>query len=312
MAAYNLKTLTAKPDRLTGGHRMCAGCGAPIVVRTVLRALKPEDHAVIGSATGCLEVSTCIYPYTAWKDSFIHSAFENAAATVSGAEAAYRAMAKVGKIKGTTKFITFGGDGGTYDIGFQSLSGAMERGHDMVYVCYDNEAYMNTGIQRSSSTPKYADTTTSPAGSEIPGKVQFKKDLTMVMAAHNIPYVAQSAPFRNMKDLYEKAEKAIYTPGPAFLNVMAPCPRGWRYNTPQLMEIVRLAIDSCVWPLYEVVEGKFILNYKPRKKLPVADYLKPQGRFRHLFRKENEGLLEELQQEVDRRWNRLLELCGEA
>ncbi len=310
--AYNLKSLTERPDRLTGGHRMCAGCGAPIVVRTVLRALKPEDHAVIGTATGCLEVSTCIYPYTAWKDSFIHSAFENAAATVSGAEAAYRAMSRAGKINGTTKFIAFGGDGGTYDIGFQALSGAMERGHDMVYVCYDNEAYMNTGIQRSSSTPKYADTTTSPAGSEIPGKVQFKKDLTMVMAAHNIPYVAQSAPFRNMKDLYEKAEKAIYTPGPAFLNVMAPCPRGWRYNTPKLMEIVRLAIDSCVWPLYEVIEGKFVLNYKPRNKMPVVDYLKPQGRFRHLFTKENEGLLEELQQEVDRRWNRLLELCGEA
>ncbi|MDN5277528.1 MAG: pyruvate ferredoxin oxidoreductase beta subunit [Clostridiales bacterium] len=310
--AYNLKTLTEKEERITGGHRMCAGCGAPIVVRTVLRALKPEDHAVVGVATGCLEVSTCLYPYTAWKDSFIHSAFENAAATVSGAEAAYRALAKVGKVKGTTKFIAFGGDGGTYDIGFQALSGAMERGHDMVYVCYDNEAYMNTGIQRSSSTPKYADTTTSPAGSEIPGKVQFKKDLTMIMAAHNIPYVAQTAPFRNLKDLYEKAEKALYTPGPAFLNVLAPCPRGWRYNTPQLMEIVRLAIETCVWPLYEVIEGKFILNYKPKNKLPVVEYLKPQGRFRHLFTKENEGLLEEIQKEVDRRWNRLLELCGEA
>ncbi|SFP75153.1 thiamine pyrophosphate-dependent enzyme [Caldicoprobacter faecalis] len=310
--AYNLKTLTEKEERITGGHRMCAGCGAPIVVRTVLRALKPEDHAVIGVATGCLEVSTCLYPYTAWKDSFIHSAFENAAATVSGAEAAYRALAKVGKVKGTTKFIAFGGDGGTYDIGFQALSGAMERGHDMVYVCYDNEAYMNTGIQRSSSTPKYADTTTSPAGSEIPGKVQFKKDLTMIMAAHNIPYVAQTAPFRNLKDLYEKAEKALYTPGPAFLNVLAPCPRGWRYNTPQLMEIVRLAIETCVWPLYEVIEGKFILNYKPKNKLPVVEYLKPQGRFRHLFTKENEGLLDEIQKEVDRRWNRLLELCGEA
>nr|WP_207754277.1 thiamine pyrophosphate-dependent enzyme [Caldicoprobacter guelmensis] len=291
---------------------MCAGCGAPIVVRTVLRALKPEDHAVIGVATGCLEVSTCLYPYTAWKDSFIHSAFENAAATVSGAEAAYRALSKVGKVKGTTKFIAFGGDGGTYDIGFQALSGAMERGHDMVYVCYDNEAYMNTGIQRSSSTPKYADTTTSPAGSELPGKVQFKKDLTMIMAAHNIPYVAQTAPFRNLKDLYEKAEKAIYTPGPAFLNVLAPCPRGWRYDTPKLMEIVRLAIETCVWPLYEVIEGKFILNYKPKNKLPVVEYLKPQGRFRHLFTKENEGLIDEIQKEVDRRWNRLLELCGEA
>jgi len=309
--AYNLKQLTDKPERFTGGHRMCAGCGAPIVVRNVLRALKPEDHAVIGSATGCLEVSSCLYPYSAWTDSFIHSAFENAAATVSGAEAAYRSLKKAGKLDNNTKFIAFGGDGGTYDIGFQSLSGAMERGHDMVYVCYDNEAYMNTGIQRSSSTPKYADTTTSPAGKVVPGKTQFKKDLTMIMAAHNLPYVAQTAPFKNMKDLYEKAEKAIYTPGAAFLNVLSPCPRGWRYDTPKLMELVELAIDSCIWPLYEVIEGEFKLNYKPKKKLPVTDYLKPQGRFRHLFAKENAPLLEELQQEVDRRWNKLLALCGE-
>ena len=145
--AYNLKEVAKKPERLTGGHRMCAGCGAPIVVRQVLRALKPEDHAVISSATGCLEVSTFLYPYTSWTDSFIHSAFENAAATVSGAEAAYKALKRKGKIEGETKFIAFGGDGGTYDIGIQSLSGAMDRGHDMVYVCYDNGAYMNTGIQ---------------------------------------------------------------------------------------------------------------------------------------------------------------------
>ncbi len=310
--AYNLKATTEKPERLTGGHRMCAGCGAPIVVRTVLRALKPEDHAVIGSATGCLEVSTCLYPYTAWKDSFIHSAFENAGATVSGAEAAYNALKRAGKIDHTTKFIAFGGDGGTYDIGLQSLSGAMERGHDMVYVCYDNEAYMNTGIQRSSSTPKYADTTTSPAGKAVPGKPQFKKDLTQIMVAHNLPYVAQSAPFKNFKDLYEKAEKAIYTPGPAFLNVFTPCPRGWRYNTPDLFDIVQLAIDTCIWPLYEVINGEYKLSYKPKQKLPVEAYLKSQGRFRHLFAKENMHMIEELQQEVDRRWNHLLKLCGET
>jgi pyruvate ferredoxin oxidoreductase beta subunit len=310
--AYNLKEASKKPERLTGGHRMCAGCGAPVVVRTILRALKEEDHAVIGSATGCLEVSTCLYPYSAWRDSFIHSAFENAGATISGAEAAYKAMKKTGKVSGVTKFIAFGGDGGTYDIGLQSLSGAMERGHDMVYVCYDNEAYMNTGIQRSSSTPKFADTTTSPAGREIPGKLQFKKDLTMVMAAHNLPYVAQSAPMTNFKDLYEKAEKAIYTPGPAFLNVMAPCPRGWRYDTPNMMEIVKLAVDSCVWPLYEVVEGQYKLTYRPKVKVPVADYLKTQGRFRHVFKgPDSEERLAEIQAEVDRRWERLLTLCGE-
>lgn len=310
--AYNLKEVMNKPDRLTGGHRMCAGCGAPPTVRTVLRALKPEDHAVCGSATGCLEVSTFLYPYTAWKDSFIHSAFENAGATISGAEAAYTALKRKGKLDETYKFIAFGGDGGTYDIGLQSLSGAMERGHDMVYVCYDNEAYMNTGIQRSSGTPRYADTTTSPQGSVKPGKEQYKKDLTAVMIAHKIPYVAQSTLTANFKDLYEKAEKAIYTKGPAFLNVMAPCPRGWRYNTPDLMEICKLAIDTCMWPLYEVINGEWKLNYKPKKKLPVIEYLKPQGRFRHLFNDKNKHLIDYIQEDVDRRWEELLKKCGES
>ena len=185
--SYSLKEELAKPERLSGGHRMCAGCGSPIAVRTVLRAVKPEDRAVVCCATGCLEVSTFLYPYTAWKDSFIHSAFENAGATISGVETAYASLKKQGKVKENCKFIAFGGDGGTYDIGFQSLSGALERGHDMVYVCYDNEAYMNTGIQRSSSTPHFADATTSPAGRVVPGKTQEKKDLTRIVAEHHIP-----------------------------------------------------------------------------------------------------------------------------
>ena len=177
--AYNLKDVVNKKVRFTSGHRMCAGCGAPPVVRTILSAVKDEDEVVVSSATGCLEVSSCIYPYTSWKDvSFIHSAFENAAATCSGTEAAYNALKRKGKISKTTKFIAFGGDGGTYDIGLQSLSGAMERGHDMVYVCYDNGAYMNTGTQRSSATPHYADTTTAPAGKVVHGKSQQRKDLT--------------------------------------------------------------------------------------------------------------------------------------
>ncbi|MDK2903368.1 MAG: pyruvate ferredoxin oxidoreductase beta subunit [Clostridiales bacterium] len=308
---YNFKKTAQKPERFTGGHRMCAGCGAPVVVRTVLRALKTEDHAVIANATGCLEVSSSIYPYSAWKDSYIHSAFENAAATVSGAEAAYVSLKKQGKIPYDTKFIAFGGDGGTYDIGFQSLSGAMERGHDMVYVCYDNEAYMNTGIQRSSSTPKFADTTTSPAGSVIPGKLQYKKDLTKIMAAHGIPYVGQSAPMKNFRDLYEKSEKAIYTQGPAFLNVLAPCPRGWRYDTAIMMELIEIAVDTCVWPLYEVVNGEYHLSYKPKNKRPVEDWLKPQGRFKHLFAPQNRHLIDEIQAYVDKEWDNLLKLCGE-
>jgi pyruvate ferredoxin oxidoreductase beta subunit len=310
--AFNLKQEALKPERLTGGHRMCAGCGAPVVVRGVLRALKPEDKAVITSATGCLEVSTFMYPYTAWNDSFIHSAFENASATLSGAEAAYNVMKKKGKLPAgeTTKFLAFGGDGGTYDIGIQSLSGAMERGHDMTYICYDNGAYMNTGIQRSSATPKFADTTTSPAGSAVPGKQQQRKDLTMVMAAHHLPYVAQTAPLGSkhggFKDLHTKAEKAIYTEGATFLNVLAPCPRGWRYDTPKLLEMTDIAVDTCVWPLYEIVDGKLTLTYIPKEKKPVEEYLKAQGRFRHVFKKGNEWMIEEIQKEVDSIWEDLL------
>lgn len=293
--AYSLKQQVEKPERLAGGHRLCAGCGASIAVRAVLRALKPEDKAVITNATSCLEVSTFLYPYTAWQDSYIHSAFENAGATTGGAEAAYRVLKKKGKIDETYKFITFGGDGGTYDIGLQSLSGAMERGHDMVYVCYDNEAYMNTGIQRSSSTPRFADATTTPAGSVIPGKQQNKKDLTAIIAAHNIPYVAQTTFLGNFKDIHEKSEKAIYTEGPAFLNIMSPCPRGWRYETEDLAEICKLAVDSCVWPLFEVENGVWRLTYEPKTKKPVTEYLKKQGRFKHMFKPGNEWMLEETQ-----------------
>ncbi|MBR3512484.1 MAG: pyruvate ferredoxin oxidoreductase [Clostridia bacterium] len=309
--AYNLKdVMINKPSRLTPGHRMCAGCGAPPVTRMILRALKPEDHAVIACATGCMEVSTFIYPYTAWKDSFIHTAFECAGATESGVEAAYKSLKKQGKLPQdkNTKFIAFGGDGGTYDIGLQSLSGAMERGHDMTYVCYDNGAYMNTGIQRSSATPKFADTTTTPAGSVIPGKVQVKKDLTKIMVGHHIPYVAQTLAMTNFSDLYEKAEKAIYTEGPSFLNVMSPCPRGWGYNTEDLMTINKLAADTCYWPLYEVINGRYVINYKPANKLPIEEFLRPQKRFKHMFKPGNEWMIQEFQRVVDERWQELLDL----
>ena len=304
--AYNFKEVMEKPDRLTSGHRLCAGCGAPIALRGVLRALEPGDKAVIANATGCVEVSTFTYPCTSFTESYIHSAFECAAATLSGAETAYRALKKRGKIDDTYKFIAFGGDGGTYDIGFQSLSGAMERGHDLVYVCYDNEAYMNTGIQRASSTPRFADVTTAPAGSVIPGKQQNKKNLTEIIAAHNVAYVGQTTFIGNFSDFYEKAHKAIYTPGAAFLNVMAPCPRGWRYPAEKLMEMTKLAVETCVWPLYEVIDGKWIVNYIPKDKKPVEEYLKPQGRFAHMFKPGNEWMIEAVQKEVDRNWEALL------
>ena len=311
--AYNHKDVVAnKPSRFTSGHRMCAGCGAPATARMILRALKPEDHAVISGATGCMEVSTFIYPYTAWTDSFVHTAFENAAATLSGAEAAYNAMKRQGKLPEDkdTKFIAFGGDGGTYDIGLQSLSGAMERGHDMVYVCYDNGAYMNTEIHRSSATPMYADTTTTPVGSQSNGKMQNRKDLAAIIAEHDVPYVAQTTLTADFKDIHRKAEKAIYTEGACFLNMMTPCPRGWRYDTSEIMKICKLAIDTCYWPLFEVDHGKWILNYEPKKKLPIEDFLREQGRFNHLFKKGNEDLLVQFQQEVDRRWENLLYKCA--
>ena len=307
--AYNLKQELAKPERFVGGHRLCAGCGAGITVRAVLRALEPGDKAVIGNATGCLEVSSFLYPYTAYTDSYIHTAFENAAATMGGVEAAYNVLKRKGKIDDTFKFITFGGDGGTYDIGFQSLSGAMERGHDMVYVCYDNEAYMNTGIQRSSSTPRFADATTTPVGTVSYGKVQNKKDLTEIMAAHHIPYAAQTTFLGNFKDLHEKARKAIYTHGPCFLNVMSPCPRGWDYPAQDLAELCRLAVDTCVWPLYEVENGEWRMTYTPKQKLPVEEFMKRQGRFRHMFKPGNEWMIEAAQAWVDQRWEALLNRC---
>lgn len=309
--SYNFKEEMNKPERLAPGHRMCAGCGGTIAVRGVLRALHEGDKAVIGNATGCLEVSTFMYPYTAYEDSYIHNAFENAGATMSGVETAYNILKKKGKIKEDYKFITFGGDGGTYDIGLQSLSGAMERNHDFVYVCYDNGAYMNTGIQRSSATPMYADTTTTPVGSESNGKMQNRKDLASIIAAHDVPYVAQTTFLGNFKDLHTKAEKAIYTEGACFLNIMAPCPRGWRYPTENIMEICKLGVETCYWPLFEVDHGKWILNYEPKKKLPIEDFLRPQGRFKHLFKKGNEDLLVQFQEEVDRRWEDLQFRCSQ-
>lgn len=304
---YSLKEAVEKKSRLVSGHRMCAGCGAPPAIRNVLRALKDEDKAVVSVATGCLEVSTCIYPYTSWKDvSFIHTAFACASATMSGVEKTYNKLKRDGKVEGTTKFIAIGGDGGTLDIGLQSLSGAIERGHDFTYVCYDNGAYMNTGTQRSSATPHFADTTTSPAGSVIPGKTQKRKDLTEIMVSNGSPYVAQTALYGNLKDIYTKSEKAIYTQGPTFIAVFSPCPRGWGYPSEDLAKIEKLAVETCFWPLYEVENGVYTVNYKPAKKLPVSEFLKTQKRFRHMFKPGNEWMIEQLQKEIDDKWNYLL------
>ena len=455
----NIKELSKQPERLSGGHRLCAGCGASIVVRQVLMATK--DPVVAGASTGCLEVATTIYPYTAWKTSFIHNAFENVAATISGAETAYRALKKKGKIKKEIKFVAFGGDGGTYDIGLQALSGALERGHNFVYVCYNNEAYMNclstdsmimtekglkkiteikigdkvyafdqkthqlvlkecsgvfdngvkdvyelntlhhsikatsnhpfliaaqvdeqktnkiacqtksktfiwklledikigdevvtlknledgfeseqvisiklvgkeptldlrvegehnfiadgivvhnTGIQRSGATPKGASTTTAPAGKASFGKQQFRKDLTSIVAAHKIPYVAQASA-SSWNDLVTKSEKAFKVDGPAFLNVISMCHRGWRFPQEKTIEISKLAVETGFWPLIEIENGNWKFTYKPKQRKPVVEFLKPQGRFIHLFKEENKHILEEIQKDVDENWTRLERMC---
>ncbi|MHB9034402.1 MAG: thiamine pyrophosphate-dependent enzyme [Anaerolineae bacterium] len=301
----NLKDIVNDEERLMPGHRLCGGCGEPTVMRMILHAI--DGPVVISNATGCLEVSTTVYPTTAWVTPWIHSAFENAATTISGVEAAYKALKRTGKIPADKdiKFLAVGGDGASYDIGLQWISGALERGHKFVYVCLNNEAYMNTGIQRSGATPMGANTTTSPAGEVLQGKTQWRKPFTRIMAAHDIPYVAQAAP-HNYRDLMTKVKKAFAADGPAVINVLAPCPRGWRTESEQTMALTKLAADTCYWPLYEVDHGKTTVNYKPREKKPVADWLKPQGRFRHLFRPGNAGILEEIQMRIDQEWERLL------
>ncbi|HDS08586.1 MAG TPA: pyruvate ferredoxin oxidoreductase [Firmicutes bacterium] len=305
----NLKEIAKKvPERLTGGHRLCPGCGAAIAARQIL--MGTEDPVVIANATGCLEVATTIYPYTAWNTPWIHNAFENAAATISGVEAAYQSFKRQGKIPKDKKikFLAFGGDGGTYDIGLQSLSGALERGHDFVYVCYDNEGYMNTGIQRSSATPKGAHTTTSPCGEESFGKKQQRKDLAMIIAAHGIPYVAQAS-VGNYHDLIGKAKKAFDTEGPAFINVFAPCQRGWGHKPEATLDMGKMAVETCFWPLFEVIDGKiWKITYKPKEKLPIEEFLKIQARFKHLKEDKNKAVIAEIQKDIDEKWEFLLNL----
>ncbi len=310
--AVKLKDLAQQEDRLVAGHGMCLGCGIPLIFKIILRAT--DDPIVVANATGCLEVCTTIFPRTAWNCMWVHSAFENAASTIAGVEAMYKALKNKGQIPADKKirFMGVGGDGGTYDIGLQALSGTMERGHDIVYVCYDNNVYANTGGQRSSATPLGASATTSPAGAKSPGKIQKRKDLTKVLVAHKIPYVAQASPHR-WQDLYNKAKKAFELEGPAFLNVLCLCPTEWKYDESQGIKLAQLASDTCVWPLYEVENGKYKINYRPKEKKPVLEWLKSQGRFRHLFKEANAAVLDAIQKEVDEDWqelNRLAEISG--
>jgi pyruvate ferredoxin oxidoreductase beta subunit len=311
MAGISYKDLTHKQNPLTEGHRMCPGCGAPTAIRQAFMGL--EDPIVVVGATGCMEVSTTVYPYSAWRVPFMHVAFENAGAGISGIEAAYKVLKRKGKIQKDIKFVAFGGDGGTYDIGLQSLSGALERGHDFTYICYNNQGYMNTGAQRSSATPKSASATTSPAGSVLPGKLQRAKNLTEIVAAHNIPYVAQTT-LHDPFDLIRKVKKAVETPGPAFVNVLVPCVLFWKIDPGDQVSICKLAADSRFWPVYEVENGKYKLSYDPKQPVPLEKFLRAQGRFSHLFKKGKErmDLVEDAQKDVDEDWQKLLAKCGKA
>lgn len=294
--------------RFLGGHALCRGCGIPIAVRTVLNSI--PTPVVVVSATGCLEVATTRYPETAWNVPWLHVAFENAAAAVSGVEAAYRALGRRGELPndGPITFVAFGGDGGTYDIGLQALSGALERGHRFLYVCYDNEAYMNTGNQRSGATPFGAATTTTPSGSDSFGKVQRRKDITAIAVAHHIPYVAQAS-ISHWQDLSDKAARAASTDGPTFLNVLSTCQLGWGHEPRLAVRIALLAVETRFWPLYEVVDGRYRLTEVPFRPRPIEEWLRPQARFRHLFEPENRKRIDEIQSQVDEEWEALLARC---
>src|SRR3990170_890378 len=311
---FTTKDIAEKPDLFLSGHRACAGCGPATVLRLIMQATR--GPTIVTEATGCMEVVSSIYPYTSWAVPWLHTAFETAAANASGIEAALKVMRKKGRVKDEhVDVLALAGDGGTYDIGIQALSGAVERGHDFLFVLYDNEGYMNTGIQRSGGTPKGAATTTTPAGSAVPGKLEHKKPIAEIMLAHEMPYVATASPYY-WKDMLTKVRKGLEVEGPAFLHVFAPCPRGWRSEPAKTMDYSKLSVETCVFPVWESVNGKRALStpskliaLAPQKKKPVVDYLKGQGRFRHLFTPQNKALLDKIQRLTDERWEQLLKKC---
>ena len=288
-----------KFDGLAPGHRACIGCGEALAVRIAMKAMGP--NIIIANATGCMEVISSQLPATGWDVPWIHTLFENNSAVASGIESALKVLERKGKVQARgTKVVAMGGDGATSDIGFQALSGALERGHDFLYIMFDNEAYMNTGIQRSSATPFGASTTTSPAGKKSIGQKTQKKNMAAIVAAHEIPYVATACPSYPF-DMMEKVKKGLAVNGPAFINVFSVCPTGWRSAVDLSVRLGRLAVQTGVFPLYEVVNGKYKITVEPSPMRPVQDYLKPQGRFRHL----SENDVKEIQERTIREYNML-------
>ena len=291
-------------EGISSGHRGCQGCGEVLAMRIALKAV--GQNMIVANATGCMEVITSPFPQTAWEVPWMHVAFENAGAIGSGIAAALKVQARKGRHPdGDTKVVIIGGDGGTSDIGFQSMSGALERNHDFVYLCFDNEAYMNTGIQRSSATPTGAWTTTSPIGAASDGKKDPKKDLVAIVADHNIPYVATATPAHHL-DLMNKVRRAVETPGPAFVHVFSPCPTGWKMDSALTVEVCKRAVQTNIYPLFEVIDGTYTMKKTSKKPRPVQDYFSLQGRFKHL----SGDQIEAIQGDVDKRYEKLQALCS--
>jgi len=295
-------------NQFAPGHGACAGCAFPSIIRTVMSA--SERPLVVSNATGCMEVVSTIYPTSSWKTQYIHSAFENASATVSGIESSYKYLRKTGQLDREYNFLAVGGDGGSYDIGIQSLSGALERGHRFVYLCYDNEAYMNTGGQKSGATPFGASTTTEPSSHIDYGKERPRKNFLRIAISHGIDYAAQAS-VHNLPDLYRKAQKAFSQEGPAVLVVFSPCITVWKFPEGQYPNIARLAVESRFWALYEYDHGQYTVNYVPQKYTPVEEFLKLQGRFKHLFSNDyGPKVISQIQRRTDLRWEKLLQRAG--
>lgn len=259
----------------TPGHTACAGCGQSLAARLVIEAA--GQNTIVANNTGCLEVFSTAFPESAWNVPFVHSLFENCAAVASGVEAALKFLGK----KDTTNVIAQAGDGGTADIGLQALSGMLERGHDILYVCYDNEAYMNTGIQRSGLTPFETNTTTSPVGKQSLGNPRPKKPMPEICNAHGIPYVA-TASVGFPQDIQRKVKKALSIKGPKYIQIHVPCPLGWRHESALTFAVAKLAVETGLFPLIEYENGK-LTSVRQIQPKPVEEYLKPQGRFKHIL-----------------------------
>jgi pyruvate ferredoxin oxidoreductase beta subunit len=301
---YGRRQIT-KGEYLAPGHRACIGCGEALAVRLACKAL--GTNVIIVSATGCMEIISSQLPWTSWRVPWIHTIFENTAAVASGIEAGLKTMQRKGKkSEQIINVVAAAGDGGTSDIGLQALSGALERGHDFLYICWDNEAYMNTGIQRSSATPYGASTTTAPAGKKSIGQSTWKKNMPAIAAAHNIPYVATACPSYPF-DLMNKVAKGAAVNGPAYVHILSVCPTGWRSSPELTIHLGRLAVQTGIFPLYEVENGKYKLNINLSQRKPVQDYMKLQGRFRHLSEEE----IKRIQDRVDKEYTELVRRAGE-